>query len=125
MTGSSENSVGCPSGKGWGVPRPVDDVTLAFPASVMSALMPPYDVCVAGLAELPDGGEQWRQFQRDWFYNGLPDTTQFWAVEGVDAEMAFRHLSAVQRSFEPKHQHKEAAVAYLASRWLTKIPEAN
>jgi hypothetical protein len=41
--------------------------------------------------------------------------------EGVDGNLAFRHLSAIQRSFTPKHEHKEAAVAYLASLWFEDV----
>jgi hypothetical protein len=37
----------------------------------------------------------------------------------VDGELAIRHLQVIQASFEPKHEHKEAAVAYLASLWFT------
>jgi hypothetical protein len=94
----------------WAQPAPIDDVTLAFPASV-TALMPPY-------SELPkELPRKWVGFQRDWFYKGLK-VTGLRAKPGVDLTMALRHLGAIQRSFEPKHEHKEAAVAYLASRWL-------
>jgi hypothetical protein len=62
-------------------------------------------------------GGQWVKWQRDWFFSGL----KRWPVarEGVDLKMAMANLGVVQRSFEPKHEHKEAGVAYLASLWFT------
>ena len=59
---------------------------------------------------------RWLQFQRDWFFEGyFPPLLR---REGIDAETAFRHLSCLQRTFGIKHQHKEAAVAWLASLWF-------
>jgi len=49
----------------------------------------------------------------------LPKTIEFRVAEGVDGGLAIRHLQVIQASFEPKHEHKEAAVAYLASPWFT------
>ena len=63
----------------------------------------------------------WVKFQRDWFFHGLPPNTQFGAKDGVNAETAFYHLHCIQSSYEPKHEHKEAAVAFLASLWFVGI----
>ena len=104
----------------WAAPTPVSDVQVAFPAGALD-LMPSWEECEAALAALPDGGEQWREFQARWFFNGLPATTTFDLAEGVDGATALRHLKVIQGSFEPKHEHKEAAVAYLASRWFTSV----
>lgn len=41
--------------------------------------------------------------------------------DGIDGDTAVRHLRAIQGSFAPKHEHKMEAVAYLASRWFTKV----
>jgi hypothetical protein len=69
---------------------------------------------------------KWNKVQSEWFYNGLPEGTQLVAVEGVDAAQAIGHLKAIQCSFEPKHEHKSAGVAYLMSLWFSDIitPEA-
>lgn len=56
------------------------------------------------------------KFQSRWFFNGLDKVPA--AKEGVDQAKAMRHLAAIQRSFAPSHEHKQAAVAYLASLWL-------
>lgn len=106
----------------WAKPIPVDDVTLAFPAHVVGILMPEYLECQEGLERLdPKEMSKWLDFQRSWFMRGLPAEVEFYCKEGVDGETAFRQLQAIQGSFQPKHQHKEAAVAYLCSLWFDDI----
>lgn len=95
-------------------PQEVSDTMLAFPA-ILGELLPPYD-------SIPDEfkmrGGKWEAWASDWFYKGLDEFPD--AKDGVDIEMAKRHLSAVLSSFEPRHEHKIAGVAYLASQWLKK-----
>lgn len=86
--------------------------------------MPPRDECETALNAMPDHGRDWIEFQRQWFYEGLPADTTMDLKDGIDGNAAFRHLSAIQGSFEPKHEHKEAAVAYLASLWFKAPPAA-
>lgn len=108
--------------KDWSKPTPINDATLAFPANAETDLMPPYQECLDGLDGLSDKDrKKWIEFQRSWFYSGLSEKTEFHCKEGIDGETAYRHLRAVQGSYQPKHQHKEAAVAYLCSLWFTKI----
>jgi len=63
---------------------------------------------------------KWREFQSDWFFYGLVKLSVT-AKPGIDKGMAMRHLTAIQSSFAPKHEHKTAAVAYLASLWFTDV----
>ena len=107
----------------WDKPIEVDDVTLAFPADVMNTLMPPHDECEAALDAMPDRGEKWRDVQRTWFFNGLNTKTTFMLRDGIDGKLMMRHLGAIQGSFEPKHEHKEAAVAYLLSLWCEDVKD--
>jgi len=60
----------------------------------------------------------WVQWQQKWFFNGLQDEDIPKPKEGINLNKALAHLSVVQGSFEPKHEHKEAGVAYLASLWF-------
>lgn len=62
----------------------------------------------------------WLRFQSDWFYKGLPGAS-FYMNDGIDGEQAIRHLSCIQSSFQPKHEVKCAAVAYLASLWFRNV----
>jgi len=105
----------------WAMPRPVDDVLLAFPAQVAD-LMPPRDECEAALDAMPDRGRSWLAFQQRWFFDGLSPDTTVEVRDGIDPATALRHLAAIQGSFEPTHEHKEAAVAYLASLWFVRPP---
>lgn len=68
-----------------------------------------------------DDKMNWVVITHSWFFNGLPDTVKFYGKPGIDAEAAFKALSVLLSSFAPKHQHKEAAVAYLMDCWFTKI----
>lgn len=102
-------------------PQDVDQVSVVFGADALS-LMPPYEECVEGLKALPrEERKKWEEFQSRWFFEGLPDAMQVRLHEGIDGEKAFRHLGSIQGSFAPKHEHKEAAVAYLASRWFSDV----
>lgn len=105
----------------WTKPQKVDDVLCAFPAHV-SHLMPSRSECEEGLRALPDSGRGWLRFQRDWFFHGLDKATEFEPKPGVDFADAVRHLHCIQGSFEPEHEHKEAAVSYLASLWFERVP---
>lgn len=97
-------------------PMPVTDVLLAFPAG-LGELLPPVDLIPT---KLTVGGFDWRAWASDWFFGNLESFPA--AKERIDATDAGRHLTCLMGSFEPKHEHKVDAVAWLASRWL-KIPD--
>ena len=102
-------------------PTEMSDVEMAFPANALN-YMPSREECEAALEAMPDEQEKkWRDFQRHWFFRGLPETVEFDLADGIDGNTAFRHLGAIQGSYAPQHQHKEAAVAYLASLWFTDV----
>ena len=63
---------------------------------------------------------KWVDFQQRWFFRGLEDATII-PKDGIDLKAALKHMSAIQRSWEPAHEHKQAGVAYLASRWLKDV----
>lgn len=101
---------------------PVPEISLveaAFPANALD-WMP-------SMEDIPDefkdmnGGTEWNRIVRSWFFNGLPADVEFYPAEGVDPEKAFRALEATLGSFAPKHEHKEAATAYMLSCWFTKV----
>ena len=98
----------------WTQPTNVDDLQMAFPSGI-SSLMPSMD-------EIPEEfhtttfDNEWNKWQTQWFFNGLKESPE--PKDGIDQKQAMRHLATIQGSFEPKHEHKEAAVAYLASLWF-------
>jgi anti-sigma factor ChrR (cupin superfamily) len=69
-------------------------------------------------AEVKRQGNKHVEFQQKWFFSGLKNEDMPTAKDGIDFNDAMRHLGAIQGSFEPKHEHKQAAVAFLASKWL-------
>lgn len=101
-------------------PQPVDDLRLAFPANV-AELMPSYHDIPDDFRRGRGGAAQWVRFQRDWFFRGIKGVKLI-PKDGIDPNQALRHLKAIQGSFEPSHEHKEAAVAYLASLWFEEPP---
>ncbi len=99
--------------KDWSQPTAVDDILLAFLAGI-SGLMPTMEEIPAEFQN--HGGTVWNKWQSQWFFKGLHKRPE--PKDGIDQELAMRHLATIQGSFEPKHEHKEAAVAYLASLWF-------
>lgn len=101
--------------------KEIDEATAAFPTDVVTTLMPKYD-------EIPeDFKEMWNPYNKlvnRWFFQGL-ENSNFTPKESVDTDKALRHISAIMRSFQPKHEHKTAACAFLLAEWFEKIEADN
>lgn len=76
-------------------------------------LMPEY-------SQIPDEFKSdrnpWHLWQTEWFFSGLKKIPA--PKPGIDIKKAMRHLYEIQSSWLPKHEHKSAAVAFLASKWF-------
>lgn len=128
----------------WLQPQEVDDVTMAFPAQVVGTLLPEMDEIPEAFHHNTEESGPWYAFQVRWFYDGLGPSSGFKGVTLnevlvdlalADAktpeearergqaliDRAFRHLGAIQGSFQPKHGHKRAGVAWLASLWFGEV----
>lgn len=83
----------------------------------MKKLLPP-------MSEIPEefkkGHSKWNKVVSDWFFYGLKNA-DWKPKEGIDATKAIRHVSAIMRSFEPQHEHKEAGCAYLLSEFFEDV----
>lgn len=92
-------------------------VDIAFPANV-SHLMPAWK-------DIPDSYKGGSGIAARWFYTGLPVGTEFTPRDGVDVTQAMAQLKCILGSFEPKHEHKIAAVNFLLNEWFSevRIPE--
>lgn len=101
-------------------PKPVTDLYMVFPASaVTDGYLPPMD-------EIPKKYRRdqsaWNVFVRDWMHGRFHDVSMLPAEDATwTAEEAYRHIQVVLRSFEPKHEHKMAAAAYLADLWFLSV----
>lgn len=98
-------------------PKQIDDVGIAFATSI-EGFLPPYSAIPN---EFKDGRTEWNKIFSKWFYSGLPKGTKFIPKEGINENEALRHLQYCMRSWEPKHEHKEAGVAYLLSQWFQRV----
>ena len=97
------------------LPFDVNALDLTFGGD-MARLMLPHD-------QIPKdyvGKEPFVRLQQEWFFTGLGEDTlaRLEAKPGIDFDKALRHLAAIQRSFAPKHEHKQDCVAYLFSCWF-------
>lgn len=55
-----------------------------------------------------------------WFFKGVPQAqiNKMKAREGICGQKALRAIFSILKSFEPKHEHKMAACAYLLDEWF-------
>ena len=67
--------------------------------------------------EFTRDGNKWKDAASSLFFKG-GRKSQFKVKDGVDADKAFRAIQAHLASWEPKHEHKEAGVAYMLSEWF-------
>lgn len=95
-------------------PIAVTGLDLAFGGD-MKKLMPKYETIPDGFKGF--GSCKWSRFVGEWFCFGVK-IGGIKAKEGIDKAAAINHLKAIMASWEPKHEHKEAAVAYLSSLWF-------
>lgn len=99
-------------------PVEVTDLDLAFPAQVVGTLLPLWE-------DIPEEFQHhrgyWTKLVDTWFALGLDKHPA--TKDGIDPKTAWRHLAACMRSFQPKHEHKVAGVAYLMSLWLVEPKE--
>jgi hypothetical protein len=102
-------------------PAEVSGVDMAFGGD-MKKLLPPYEDIPE---EFHSMHNKWGKIAARWFFEGLPKGTKFLPKEGIEPGAAVPHLKAILVSFEPKHEHKQAGVAWLMSRWFEdiEIPE--
>ncbi|MCR4341617.1 MAG: hypothetical protein NUW01_17215 [Gemmatimonadaceae bacterium] len=97
----------------------ISGLDAAFPADALS-WMPPWDEIPPEFRDM-NRGTEWNRIVRQWFFSGLPATTKFKAKKGIDERAALRAISATMGSWAPKHEHKEAATAYMLSCWFESV----
>lgn len=96
--------------------KPKQDITeldAVFGPSNLSDFLP-------AMRDIPrefwNDSNKWASLVQSWFFNGIKE----WPIakEGINFKMAVAHIRSILVSFEPKHEHKIAGCAYLASLWL-------
>lgn len=118
----------------WSKPQAVSMVQRAFPADIVGKKLPHIEEIPEAFRAVAHIGKYRHEAAtdeaRDWcrkvmhglFFGGFLKPG-FVPREGIDAETAFIHLDTCLRSFQPKHEHKEAGCAWLASLWFKDIIE--
>ncbi len=70
--------------------------------------------------EIPENfksaGNEWCRLFSKIFFSGAK--VLFKEKDGIDKNLAFRHIRALMASCEPRHEHKEAGVAYVMSQYF-------
>ena len=99
-------------------PKDVNDVMEAFPSRVVGEYLPEWKDIPK---EFQGRSTKWNTLGARWFFEGLPEGTEFVPKEGIVVEKALRHLKVCLGSFEPGHEHKDAGVAYLMSLWFEDV----
>ena len=95
-------------------------IELAFPANVLEFMPKMEDIPdeFKGFGSKNDPIEV--TFISDWFFGGIKKHTLI-PREGVDGKKALNHIKMILGSFEPKHEHKEAACAFLVREWFSSV----
>lgn len=95
-------------------PWSVTDLDLVFPATALERMPAMEDIP----EEFKRDRSRWEAlFWTHAMFGGIEDIHLI-PVKGVDPEAAWRHLNSITGSYAPKHEHKEAALAYLTSLWF-------
>lgn len=104
-----------PLNDGFDFPLEVTDLQMTFPAE-LGNLLPKWEIIPE---EFKSSNNLYTSFADAWFFEGWPANKFLVYPKGdIDPEKATRHLYSILRSYAPQHQHKIAAVAWLAYRWL-------
>jgi len=94
--------------------REVNSLDIAFGCNALK-MMPALDKIPNEFKEFNQS--KWNKLFNDWFFSGL-SSLEIIPKQGVDKKKALAHIKTIMGSFEPQHEHKEAAVAYLLSEWF-------
>lgn len=100
------------------LPLEVDKLATVFGGDMKRLMIPMCDI-PKEFKNFRDS--KWSKVISCWFFRGLSENTKFVPKEGIDPKSALNHIAAILRSFEPKHEHKEACCAYLLSLWFEDI----
>jgi hypothetical protein len=95
------------------LPQEVDALDMAFGRT--KGLMPPRDSIPEEFDRF--NGTWGNRLFNDWFYGGVKNL-QLTPKPGIDKAKAMSHIRSIMGSFEPKHEHKETACAYLFDLWF-------
>lgn len=99
---------------------PIPDVTRLGLAFGKIDHMPRYDAVPDNFKRMND---PYASFISSWFFSGIsqPELARLRPREGVNQSKALAAIGTIMRSFEPKHEHKEAGCAFLLHAWFELV----
>ncbi|ASN68815.1 hypothetical protein 7AX3_73 [uncultured Caudovirales phage] len=95
-------------------PIEVTQLDIAFGGKAMK-ILPAYSSIPS---EFKKDSNKWSQLVSKWFFGGLNKSEWPKAKDGINWNLAMLNIQACLSCFEPKHEHKIAGAAYLASQWF-------
>jgi len=95
-------------------PIEVTNLDIAFGGKAMK-ILPAYSA-IPG--DFKRESNKWNSFISRWFFNGLSKNDWPKPKPEVSGKLAMLNIQACLADFEPKHEHKIAGAAYLASQWF-------
>ena len=97
------------------MPMVVSQVDFVFPAKVIGTLLLPEKALSEKIQR--HSNEEFFNKAKRMFESGA-EVAAVAFKDGVDPELANRHMNAILRSFEPSQEHKIMGVAYLLKCWI-------
>jgi len=104
----------------WAKPMELEFDILGEPKQRVMAIMPLWNEIPEDFRKERGEGKKYTQVVDDWFFKGMR-MIHVVPKHGIDKGKAMRHLRVIMQSWEPQHEHKTAAVAWLMSLWFEKF----
>lgn len=100
------------------VPQEISKVQQVFPANIGPLMPPVEDIPEEFYDSFPKN--KWVSLFNDMFFTGLK-SLDFEPMDNINPQAAMVHIRTIMGSYEPKHEYKAAAVAFLMSIWYKDV----
>lgn len=108
--------------KDWSVPIAVSVLDIGMGPKDISTLLPDMKDIPEEFKARNGVGEakKWVKAVDDIFFSGVKGIKAV-PKNKIDTRIAMGHMQAILHSFQPRHEHKTAGVAYLMSLWFEEF----
>jgi len=89
----------------------------------MAKYLPPMDIVPSEFKGEYGQAVKWCEVINDFFFSGA-ENIRLTCRDGITQGDVLRHLNVILPSWEPSHEHKMAACAWLLSLWVTRVEYA-